>query len=994
MSYQPRYLSSNQVGRESGGKQFDQSGKPLTSPKGAIGAAQVMPATAPEAARMAGLDWDEQKYKTDRDYNLQIGDAYMGHLIQRYKGDRSMAEAAYNAGMGRVDKAIERGGVNWAAHLPAETRKYIGMPTDNSSATTQTPSASAPASQFANQPSGAPVNRSMPVVNPSEAGSKVKTEAANVESASGVLGQVFGAIAPQLQSNAQEQTQNLEKTIAVKKAVLDETASQAEITKTAMFPIFAKKEAIFKRLEEVQNMDPISRALAGVFNKNYNRQYLERELNLADMHEQSLSSDLQRANQVQDTIMSTLNTAYTDQNSLHELIAKNLTQTMSLAQDSLQIANMQMSSTLGTIAANGQVARAVADGREDALGQITDAQTVTTLIAQAKASPDQQVMVGGVKLTQSDLMNRGIQVEQQGLQMKQLQLSIQAGDLQLQKMNEEKLVGTMSSKEVTQLAANDGVMSNGVKISSDVLSQELARRAAVTQATVNNAQLQTFGAASLQSVTSLAQFNVGISQRIKGVYSEQQFAGLARNITGQNQQLETMTKQIMSMPDGPAKDALKAQMTETASKFQAANQKTVEDTIDASTRDPDVRILQKSWIMNQPLSPDQAVRGFIQSVKLGVALPGSTNRGDFAYGTVQAMTEALKDVQNRYGGPDKLQAALKNKATAPQVEQEMTQAVARKAQQQWTHDMGNRILESIPAWAQADRHAAAMLTPGQISSAMAIGDARAIQGAAGQAQAIFGKALGPDEIKLIQQGTLPKGLNATPQQIKQFKGVLSNASTQEALRELDKGWVAGKGPRPSQALSDYMMTAGFKGRVAGVENMSRHSSLPSMLVTAVNGDGKLSATIGSYARNFAMNAQQNDQNDSDEAIRQVKVYQNDPMARARAIFTSIEGLDQHSRDRALQYISSKIPSSGGNGIGGMLGNTLSALQGGLPGETNPALTPAGTMTQNLQIQPAIDNIILSQKWPDDLESIRKKIAPVYVGHGRTVDAAVSALGGK
>src|SRR5207253_1025170 len=40
------------IGTESGGKQFGADGKPLTSPKGAIGIAQVMPTTAPEAAKL------------------------------------------------------------------------------------------------------------------------------------------------------------------------------------------------------------------------------------------------------------------------------------------------------------------------------------------------------------------------------------------------------------------------------------------------------------------------------------------------------------------------------------------------------------------------------------------------------------------------------------------------------------------------------------------------------------------------------------------------------------------------------------------------------------------------------------------------------------------------------------------------------------------------------------------------------------------------------
>jgi soluble lytic murein transglycosylase len=117
------------IGSESGGRQFDADGKPLTSSAGAIGIAQVMPKTAPEAAKLAGLPWDEAKYKTDADYNKALGKAYLGAMIKRYGGDMQKAWAAYNAGPGRVDEALatakEQGDPEWQIFLPKETQDYV-----------------------------------------------------------------------------------------------------------------------------------------------------------------------------------------------------------------------------------------------------------------------------------------------------------------------------------------------------------------------------------------------------------------------------------------------------------------------------------------------------------------------------------------------------------------------------------------------------------------------------------------------------------------------------------------------------------------------------------------------------------------------------------------------------------------------------------------------------------------------------------------------------
>lgn len=127
------------VGTESGGRQFGADGKPLTSSKGAIGIAQVMPGTAPEAAKLAGLDWDENRYKTDANYNKALGMAYFQKQLQDNGGDLAKAYAAYNAGPGRLQEAIKKAEKSvalnkndptvqahtWLDFMPAETKAYV-----------------------------------------------------------------------------------------------------------------------------------------------------------------------------------------------------------------------------------------------------------------------------------------------------------------------------------------------------------------------------------------------------------------------------------------------------------------------------------------------------------------------------------------------------------------------------------------------------------------------------------------------------------------------------------------------------------------------------------------------------------------------------------------------------------------------------------------------------------------------------------------------------
>lgn len=76
------------------------------SEAGAIGPAQILPKVGPEAARLAGLPWDEKRFRSDAEYNITIGEALFNHHLKTYNGDYAKASAAYHAGAGNLNAAI------------------------------------------------------------------------------------------------------------------------------------------------------------------------------------------------------------------------------------------------------------------------------------------------------------------------------------------------------------------------------------------------------------------------------------------------------------------------------------------------------------------------------------------------------------------------------------------------------------------------------------------------------------------------------------------------------------------------------------------------------------------------------------------------------------------------------------------------------------------------------------------------------------------------
>lgn len=102
----PDQLATAMFYQESRLSQFDANSQPLTSKKGAVGIAQIMKATGPEAAEAAGLPWDEERWRNDPAYNMALGKAYLNKQLKTFGGNQVLALAAYNAGAGMVNDWI------------------------------------------------------------------------------------------------------------------------------------------------------------------------------------------------------------------------------------------------------------------------------------------------------------------------------------------------------------------------------------------------------------------------------------------------------------------------------------------------------------------------------------------------------------------------------------------------------------------------------------------------------------------------------------------------------------------------------------------------------------------------------------------------------------------------------------------------------------------------------------------------------------------------
>jgi len=109
---------------------------------GARGLLQLLPATARDMARKAGLPFAPERLTTDAGYNATLGAAFLSEQLDRFSGSYILTFAGYNAGPKRARDWITRYGdprgksieeaVDWVERIPfTETRHYVQRVMEN-----------------------------------------------------------------------------------------------------------------------------------------------------------------------------------------------------------------------------------------------------------------------------------------------------------------------------------------------------------------------------------------------------------------------------------------------------------------------------------------------------------------------------------------------------------------------------------------------------------------------------------------------------------------------------------------------------------------------------------------------------------------------------------------------------------------------------------------------------------------------------------------------
>jgi len=918
--YITRFLDGVQVQTESNGQQFDEKGKPLvgryrdgTTPKPgkeAYGAGQIQKGTAKRTAEAHGIRYDEKKLLTDRNYNLEIADLHMGDLLKKYGNDRTLARAAYHSGEPTVDRAVAKyGRDNFAQGLGPHGREYIKM---GSKPTT---------------PRGTPLNASTPGIGvgdprafleglQSSLGVEAKASQGVRQPAAAIFGsdKEFNKRADAVEATLSAQGQTIDLLSQVTEAAqgaeikaatqqLEETRGISnEITKGTQAlkqqvkPVFEARGRIADQLDRVNTMNPLERGLRGIFDLNYDRDYLEGQLDHYDRTLQARASDYDYLNKLHSVALSEAERRYKMDTTMPRLMVDQSKEDLALAGMRLQQTSSALGSLRDRISGESALIAAKAGARNDLMARL-DAPTKIDLATQARQNGG-VVAFNGVEFSYKELREDVERDEQQTLAMENVRQNIANGRMDLAEKNAVNLARSLTREQLESAIANGGVY-NGIQLPQDALttlyqgSVSRDRTQAEVIATTMPASM------ALQAGSDAVGVMTGLFNRGSGLFGNSDMESSKKYL---NQGSALVHQLVQMTAEGQPPEVIAQQVAK----------------IEANTNEYRKQV---SGVVLRSVGGDKEAAGYVESYIYGTPMdPGSANRA-MAYFAVRGslpqglqVSQEARDVfrkaqlsveANRVGGDGK-----------PRSREALLQAV--------TTDLGKINADSIGTQRFLRLYADLPQVARQIGSPMAKLDpaewARLRNGASADAEAALALTLKTTPDNVATMARTGKPLDTDQASLTLFKAFQQASGQYNALEQRslmtsldDLPYALQPGTTNSRVYLDLINNPKTTQFAAHYENSVSSGSFGDYLLKPIS-EGATERRFAQHGSDMAAADQQRVQENQTNARGLQAGYARNPKVRTAVILNSIPGVGKAGTVALLKHLDPVFTS------GPMLGN--------------------------------------------------------------------------
>lgn len=957
-------FTDEQMQQESGGRQFDKSGKPLvgkyrsgkTPPPGkeAYGAGQMQIGTAKEAATRAGIPWDQQKFLTDKEYNLSLADAHMGYLKKRY-GDEKLAKAAYHSGTGTVDQAIAKyGREGFEQGLGPEGRAYVGFRGKGSGATPSQPY-KAPAATAGE--TAAMSDSRFDITDPFAEGtaSGIKGALGEVNKRTGDLDALLDNAIGEINATQEAQLAARQQVNDAKAGVFEEMRGANEQLIEQARPLFQTREAIARRRSELASMNPIERAIKGTFDPNYNATDLRARDQAATQELEVLDQKNKYIGALQESITKIMEAEYSDQASFWNLYSDSHKEDIALMNQSVAVADAKFTDAMKGLDAQTSLIRAQGLARQDTLSQMDEAQ-VGAALEQAKASPQGHAIVNGVPVGIGELTQLQNNFRDQAMALESRQLALESNKLQLAEQYEDQAIKNMTPVEI-DAAINAGGVFKGQQLDVTKLAQ--AKQAVNV---IKNQQLQeletnnSFGA-SKQLTRMIKDTMIGTSQRMQAMMGEVPME--QRNLMeGTAAELQLITKGI---EEAEAKGVAKEFYAGQVAKKQMLLKKQDELITDIAKRwaggNKEMTAVGEAWLRGQPMTSEVAIRGLITMARNGK--PAGMKMDGVTAQVFKRVEQVVRNNDSPKAGQDPTAMFGNDPQSQAEKARKLIQDVRRAVESTYNDIAVTAVLDQTPEMAAKVRvnggqvHPFARVKGETFKMALAYGEQEARKRAGVQP----GQPIPADKLAQAQADEI------------QF--------TLEALdaRASEPGFS------PSRAYADLMGNSQYRAMVGSMSQSMARGSFGGFVTQSAAG-GDFNQQFDVYGRNVVQGYQAMQAARTRNKIMQQRSLLADPWDRSRSVMV-LGGVDTRDADLLLRTIRPMVIQLAGPAgqieQPGMIQNLM-----GDPSEEQ--------LAARHDVFEVVQDVIMNRKLADPaLDKIRQRAAAKWMESRNGLDRTVQSL---
>lgn len=296
---------------------------------------------------------------------------------------------------------------------------------------------------------------------------KLKAGQDAVDSRLGEQAQQLDVLGQAMQAAHTAQTEAMTRQVNSTKDVSNEIVKGTRELADKVKPVFEARGRIADQLDRINTMNPLERGLRGIFDLNYDKDYLEGQLANYDRTLKARSDDYNYINTLHERALQEINRNYQTDTALPGLMQEQAKEDLGLVGMRLTQTSQVLDAMKDRAQTETQLISAKAIAREDLLSRL-DLPTISNLMTQAEQAGG-VVKFNGVEFSGHELRTRLQVAEKQELDTEAYRMSIAANRMDMAEKYAVNLARSLTRGQL-EAAINNGGVYNGIQLPQDLLT--------------------------------------------------------------------------------------------------------------------------------------------------------------------------------------------------------------------------------------------------------------------------------------------------------------------------------------------------------------------------------------------------------------------------------------------------------------------------------------------------------------------------------------------